>query len=218
LQSSDEENDVNATQDEDSDASDILFIGQDASKLISVEGNDGTEIDFDESSFTDLDAQAAIYAKNNPEADQEDGERTRRIAVVNLDWDHVRAEHLYNIFSSLVSPTAPASAHASPVSGRPDTHRSVKRGKCTVVRGKVLSVRVYTSEFGKERLAREEREGPPAEVFKKRKGVEDEEVNEKNIYEVGDEDDYDEDALRKYQLERLRYAPACSVLFSVIHN
>lgn len=55
-------------------------------------------------------------------------------------------------------------------------------------------------------MAREEKEGPPVDVFKKRKDFEDEdEVNETNIYEVGGEDDYDEDALRTYQLERLRY-------------
>ena len=70
-----------------------------------------------------------------------------------------------------------------------------------VVRGKVLSVRVYPSDFGKERMAREEKEGPPSEIFKKKDA---EEVDEKNVYNVGGEDDYDEDALRQYQLERLR--------------
>jgi hypothetical protein len=37
-----------------------------------------------------------------------------------------------------------------------------------VARGKVVSIRVYLSEFGKECIAREEKEGPPVEVFKKK--------------------------------------------------
>lgn len=205
LESSDEEDDVNVARDNDSDAEDIVTLGQDASKPISVREDEYDEIDLDESTFADLDAQAADYAKTHPEDQREGGERTRRIAVVNLDWDHVRAVHLYKIFSSLVSPTAPVTASSSSSHVHPDRQRYVKGGKSTVVRGNVLSLRVYTSEFGKERLAREETEGPPVEVFKGRKSVEDEEINEKNIYEVGGEDDYDEDALRKYQLERLRY-------------
>ena len=66
-----------------------------------------------------------------------------------------------------------------------------------------MNVRVYPSDFGKERMAKEEKEGPPPEIFKK-KDLQVDEVDEKNVYDVGGEDDYDEDALRKYQLERLR--------------
>ena len=56
-------------------------------------------------------------------------------------------------------------------------------------------------------MVKEEREGPPTELFKKPREFEHEdEVNEQNIYETGDaENEVDEDALRKYQLERLRY-------------
>ena len=64
-------------------------------------------------------------------------------------------------------------------------------------------MRVYPSEFGKARMAREEKEGPPAELFKKETRFGDEN-DPRNLYEVGDGEDYDEDALRKYQLERLR--------------
>jgi hypothetical protein len=61
---------------------------------------------------------------------------------------------------------------------------------------------VYPSDFGKERMAREEKEGPPMEIFKKKKDSE--EVTEKSLYELGGEDQVDDSALRKYQLERLR--------------
>ncbi|KAG2134453.1 hypothetical protein DEU56DRAFT_809174 [Suillus clintonianus] len=180
------------------------------------------EIDLDESTFAVLDAQAAAYARTAPEDNSKEAtEKTRRLAVVNLDWDHVRAAHLYKIFSSLVSPAAPAALPAS-VPMQPDGEKFVKNtrtAKTTVARGKVLSVRVYPSEFGKERIAREEKEGPPVEVFKKK--IENEEdVNERTIHETGDGADYDEDALRKYQLERLRYYYAiveCDTVEAAVH-
>ena len=150
--------------------------------------------------------QAETYANNHQEEEKtQEGPRTARLAIVNLDWDHVRADHLYKICASLVSPTAPrVRASTSSLERRTSHQKSEGDGQMNVVRGKVLSVRVYPSDFGKERMAREEKEGPPSEIFKK-KDLNAEEVNEKNVYDVGGEDDYDEDALRQYQLERLRY-------------
>ncbi|KAI0788484.1 hypothetical protein C8Q75DRAFT_799232 [Abortiporus biennis] len=189
LESSDEEDEA----DEESDDGGVITLGRDVSKPIPIP-EDEFEIDLDEDIIANLDAQAAAYEKENPQTAEliPEADRTRRIAVVNLDWDHVRASHLYKIFSSLVSPSAPPKSKAKKDSGT------------KVVRGKVLNVRVYPSQFGKERMAREEKEGPPAEVFKK-KELDEDEINEKTIYETGDGEDYDEDALRKYQLERLRY-------------
>ncbi|KAG2048936.1 hypothetical protein BDR06DRAFT_962043 [Suillus hirtellus] len=180
------------------------------------------EIDLDESVFADLDAQAAAYVRTAAEDNSEEAmEKTRRLAVVNLDWDHVRAAHLYKIFSSLVSPAAPAIL-PTPMPMQPKDETSLqntKSAKATIARGRVLSVRVYPSEFGKERITREEKEGPPVEVFKKKLEHE-EDVNERTIYETGDGADYDEDALRKYQLERLRYYYAiveCDTTEAAVH-
>lgn len=180
------------------------------------------EIDLDESVFADLDAQAAAYVRTAPEDNSEEAmEKTRRLAVVNLDWDHVHAAHLYKIFSSLVSPAAPATL-LTPVPMQPKDEKSLentKSAKATIARGRVLSVRVYPSEFGKERITREEKEGPPVEVFKKKLENE-EDVNERTIHETGDGADYDEDALRKYQLERLRYYYAiveCDTTEAAVH-
>lgn len=185
--------------DDESDSPGFVTLGRDV--------DEEDEIDLDESTFADLDAQAAAYARTAPEDNSKEAtEKTRRLAVVNLDWDHVRAAHLYKIFSSLVSPAAPATLPVSvPIQHNDEKSlQNTKSAKATVARGKVLSVRVYPSEFGKERIAREEKEGPPVEVFKKK--IENEEdVNERTIHETGDGADYDEDALRKYQLERLRY-------------
>ncbi|KAJ8495644.1 hypothetical protein ONZ51_g1602 [Trametes cubensis] len=198
LESSDEEDDRQgvAESDDDSDAGGIITLGRDVTQPIPVP-DDTAEVDLDEDTYAELDAQAAAYAQANPEVEQSQVERTRRLAVVNLDWDHVRAIHLYKIFSSLVSPTGAAVASGS-------NGKAAKSSSAPVVRGKVLSVRVYPSEFGKERMAREEKEGPPAELFKKRE-LNPEEINERTVYETGEGEDYDEEALRKYQLERLRY-------------
>jgi hypothetical protein len=187
--------------DDESDADGFVTLGRD----LDEEG----EIDLDESTFADLDAQAAAYSRTVPSEgnDKEVADKTRRLAIVNLDWDHVRAAHLYKIFSSLVSPAAALQALGST---QPEDERFVKNrksSKMAVARGKVLSVRVYPSEFGKDRIAREEKEGPPVELFRQKKIENEEDINEQTIHETGGGADYDEDALRKYQLERLRCVP-----------
>ncbi|KAL2190093.1 hypothetical protein L209DRAFT_762373 [Thermothelomyces heterothallicus CBS 203.75] len=130
----------------------------------------------------------------------EEGEVTNRFAVVNMDWDHVKSVDLLALFSSFVPPG-----------------------------GRIEKVSIYPSEFGKERMQREELEGPPKEIFKKSKESDDEDDDEddsesdsesdddddgtgdsdeevkKELLEEGNDQDFDSDALRTYQLERLRY-------------
>lgn len=122
------------------------------------------------------------------------GEVTNRFAVVNMDWDHIKSMDLMALFSSFV-----------PVGGR------------------IHKVSIYQSEFGKERMQREELEGPPREIFKKSKDSDDsddlgsdseddedadsdldEQVKKELLKEANDQD-FDSDALRTYQLDRLRY-------------
>ncbi|KAI0048362.1 hypothetical protein FA95DRAFT_1605340 [Auriscalpium vulgare] len=195
LESSDED-EADRPSDDEGDAGEVVTLGRVESKPIPVPADDEDEdIDLDEDNFADLDAQAAAYSKvvSDEEPEEDDASPTRRIAVVNLDWDHVRATHLYRIFSSVLSPASSSSS------------KSVKNA-APIVRGKVLNVRVYPSQFGKERMEREEKEGPPVELLKKHRVLEKEEINETTIYETGDVDEYDEDALRTYQLERYYYA------------
>ena len=64
------------------------------------------------------------------------GDVYRRLAAVNLDWGNVRAVGLTATLSSF----------------KPEV-------------GKVLPVRIYPSEYGKERLEREEVEGPPKGII-----------------------------------------------------
>ncbi|KAK0620137.1 hypothetical protein B0T14DRAFT_566915 [Immersiella caudata] len=132
----------------------------------------------------------------------ETGEVTNRVAVVNIDWDHIKSVDLMALFSSFV-----------PAGGR------------------IGKVSIYPSEFGKERMQREELEGPPKEIFKKSKDDDsdddseadsdqdsdkdsdydsDEEVK-KELLQGGNDQDFDSDKLRTYQLDRLRYYYAVMV-------
>lgn len=114
------------------------------------------------------------------------GEVTARFAAVNLDWDHVAAVDLMAAFSSF----APSG-------------------------GRVLRVTVYPSEFGRERMERENMEGPPSEIFRSKKEEEegeeeeeidpDEEVTVKTLVKEDKGEEFDSAKLRNYQLERLRY-------------
>ena len=207
LESSDEEENTEVkASDEDSDEGGFVTLGGDPSLPIPIRDED-IVVNLDEDTYADLEAQVASYSKAYPEDGTEQKTtttRTSRLAIVNLDWDHVRAHHLYKICSSLVSSTAPAlrSSSEHTYERKKGSSKGSSGGPVNVFRGKVLSVRVYPSDFGKERLAREEKEGPPAEIFKKR-DLDVQEINEKTVYEVGGEEQYDEDALRKYQLERL---------------
>ena len=194
LQSSDEEegrDDLDHAQSsDDQNDEDVVTLGPNVDKSIPGLQDGDTDVDLDENDIVGADAQASLHRKIS-EDDQESSPRTRRLAVVDLDWDHVRAIHLYKIFASAISPVGLSSSRSNRVS-------------VPAVRGKVLSVRIYPSKFGLERMAHEEN-GPPPELLNKIKSLDGEDdVNEKTIYETGDADEYDEDALRKYQLQRLR--------------
>lgn len=114
------------------------------------------------------------------------GEVSERLAVVNLDWDNIRAEDLMAVFSSFL-PTG----------------------------GRVRKVSVYPSEFGRERMEREEVEGPPREIFASNKGRdgedediesdEEEEQIKQSMLKADEGEEFNSTQLRRYQLERLRY-------------
>lgn len=118
------------------------------------------------------------------------GDVSSRLAVVNLDWDNIRAVDLMAVFSSFCPPI-----------------------------GRILRVAVYPSQFGKGRMEREEMEGPPKEIFASRHNASakeslseednDEEDNEedikKSLLQEDKGEEFDSTKLRRYQLERLRY-------------
>ena len=124
------------------------------------------------------------------------GEASPRIAVVNLDWDNIRATDLMVVFSSFV-----------PGGGR------------------ILKISIYPSDFGKERMEREDLEGPPKDIFNLEKGddggvdtsgseggrsededqLETEEQIRRSLLREDKGEEFNSNKLRRYQLERLRY-------------
>ncbi|KAI9762914.1 MAG: pre-rRNA-processing protein esf1 [Geoglossum simile] len=151
-----------------------------SSESSSEEGDEGEVVDAEGRSFGLLDIQA------QQEAGIPLGEVSSRLAVVNLDWDNIRAVDLMAAFSSFRPP-----------------------------QGRILKVAIYPSDFGRERMEREEMEGPPKDIFASiaedlgGDGVDasdenDEEITKSMVKEdMGEE--FDSAKLRRYQLERLRY-------------
>jgi hypothetical protein len=155
----------------------------------------------------DLDEEAQDQTRHADESASV--QATRRLAIVNLDWDHVRAIDIYKVLSSVLSPTAPdAALLPPPVVPNLDKGEDVyQRSVARIAKGRLLSVTILPSEFGKQRLAKEEIEGPPKEIFKRKEESDDEEeIDETTIVQEDEGVEYDDRALRKYQLERLRYA------------
>lgn len=146
--------------------------------------------DSDDSSEEDEAVEDTLQrtSEANEDAEVPLGEVSSRIAVVNLDWDNVRAGDLFAVANSFV-----------PSEGR------------------VLNVGVYPSEFGKDRMEREEFEGPPKEVFAigtKKRPLEDSSEHDseseddqikKSLLSEDKGEEFNSTALRTYQLERLQY-------------
>ncbi|KAI5955463.1 ESF1 [Candida theae] len=146
-----------------------------------------------ESELDDVQSESDLELEENAPGESDP---TSSFAVVNMDWDNLRAEDLMATFLSFVP-----------------------KG------GNIKSVKIYPSEFGKERMQREEVEGPPRELFKKKSKRKEESDSEsdldsdidiqdakelervtRKLYEQDDgKEDYDSKALRRYQLQRLRY-------------
>lgn len=161
--------------------------------------SDGSSSDDDELEDAAGDEVFGLLHENEGQDGIPKGEVSSRLAVVNLDWDNIRAADLMAVFSSFV----------------PSSDR-------------ILNVAIYPSEFGKERMDREEMEGPPKGIFgqsesrgpgdgllssseegdreeeDERDGAEDERIK-KSIVKEDQGLEFNSAELRRYQLERLRY-------------
>jgi len=147
----------------------------------------------DEDGGVEIERLEEFPAMGGEQEGVEMGEISNRIAIVNLDWDNTRAVDLLAVFQSFVP------------SG-----------------GRIHKISVYPSEFGKERMQKEEL-GPPVfakkqieeeseedsedsqDDYEKEDDEEEEERIKKELQKEDDGKDYDPAALRQYQLERLRY-------------
>ncbi|EKV04575.1 Pre-rRNA processing protein Esf1, putative [Penicillium digitatum] len=190
--------DEDEDEDEDEDSADDDEEVQKELKRVNAASYDpardgGFESSSSEESSSEDEEEAeedVIEFPDQQRADVPLGEVTNRIAVVNLDWENIRAEDLMAVFSSFLP------------SG-----------------GRVLNATVYPSEFGKERMEREEVEGPPKEIFAsgKKKNTsddseeeqldsdEEEEEIKKSMLKADDGEEFNSTQLRRYQLDRLRY-------------
>ncbi|KAI6887049.1 hypothetical protein KC360_g1766 [Hortaea werneckii] len=162
-------------------------------------GFSASESEEESSSEEESDEEADLAEDTAGQEQTEDiplGEVTRRIAAVNMDWDNIRASDILAVAQSFL-----------PGSGR------------------VEKVTVFPSEFGRERIEKEELEGPPREIFassaRAQDDIEDEESSARSSDDEEDEDEkirkqllsnqadeggeFDTAKLRQYQLERLRY-------------
>ena len=161
--------------------------------------SDGSSSDDDELEEAAGDEVFGLLNENEGQDGIPKGEVSSRLAVVNLDWDNIRAADLMAVFSSFM----------------PSSDR-------------IVNVAVYPSEFGRERMDREELEGPPKEIFgqneprgpgdgllssseegdqeeeDERDGAEDERIK-KSIVKEDQGLEFNSAKLRRYQLERLRY-------------
>jgi len=108
-------------------------------------------------------------------------ETSKRLAVCNVDWDRIKAVDLFVLFNSF----------------KPES-------------GSVISVTVYPSEFGKQRMEEEQIKGP--QEIKSNNNVADdddeEEGDDKLSYKM-------KEKVREYQLNRLKYFYAVVVCDSV---
>ncbi|XP_017470870.1 PREDICTED: ESF1 homolog [Rhagoletis zephyria] len=162
------------------------------------EGRLITDSSSDDESSEEEDPEANIdhiWGELDQEAETTE-ESTNRLAVCNMDWDRIRAVDLMVLFSSFLPPG-----------------------------GSVLSVTIYPSEFGKERMQQEEIHGPAELVglgndINNEKNTNfdnesDEEIVKEQDSDAEEGDDYHMEKLRQYQLNRLRYYYAVAVFDSV---
>lgn len=110
------------------------------------------------------------------------GDATKRISVLNLDWENLTAKDLFVLFTSL--------------SPKPNM---------------IMKVSIYPSDFGLKEMAKEKQHGPDREIFDDNKNHKDSRAVIHSIDEVEKLDKekefkgYNESKLREYELKKLRY-------------
>jgi len=115
--------------------------GGDEVSQSSEEDDEEDDDDADDSTFAALGASAkgVLDPSNRTEEIELTEEPSRYLAVTDLDWEHLRAVDVFAILASFTPP------------------------------GALKRVSVYMSDFGQERMKKEELMGPPQAVWKKSK-------------------------------------------------
>ena len=187
----------------------------------SLDDHSSSEIQSDHTSNEHIEPMEEDYPIDSDAFENEaipyvDGEESTSLAIINMDWDHIKAADLYVVLHSFLPAT-----------------------------GKLEYVRVFMSEFGRERLAQEAVKGPALDIYidkerekifaEYRKNMDDGAVEFKNTKQVpitklsseyhNIKDYFDantdeaeaaaENAIRRYELDRMRYAFAIAKFNSV---
>ena len=140
------EGDVQSEEDESCD--DGIILGWGIPKPISVLQEEAG-IDLDESAFADLDAQVELNAKGVHHARAEDYDQARcQTCSCEPGLGPCQGFAFVQDILALYRLGCPCSRHCP--SGREDVKRN---GGAVAIRGKLLNVRVYPSNFGKKRVA-----------------------------------------------------------------
>jgi len=213
-ESSDEESDASKDNEEDEEdelnsitpnEEDPAIDSDIKSKLLSSEVDYARgEADLYSDSSSEEDSDSDEEEENQDEEDPEffdkwgelDGEAERteeatdRLAICNMDWDRVGADDIFLVLSSF----CPAG-------------------------GRVSSVMVYLSDFGKERLEEEKSLGP--RELRQLRGEEEDEEEEEEVSGIVDKKESMKraaaamDRVRKYQVARLKYYYAVAKFDSI---
>ena len=106
----------------------------------SLDDHSSSEIQSDYTNNEHIEPMEEDYPINSDAFENEaipyvDGEESTSLAIVNMDWDHIKAADLYVVLHSFLPAT-----------------------------GKLEHVRVFMSEFGRERLAQEAVKGPALDI------------------------------------------------------
>ncbi|XP_025942311.1 ESF1 homolog [Apteryx rowi] len=160
-ESEEESEDDEETEEEDSDSEDEE---SDIGPDL-ARGRGNIETSSDDEDFSDLFPKEPEIEHSWGELDKDaprGDEITSRLAVCNMDWDRLKAKDLLALFNSF-----------------------------TPKGGVIFSVKIYPSEFGKERLKEEELQGP-AELFDLPENT----TEKDGLYK---------EKLREYQFKRLKY-------------
>lgn len=132
------------------------------------------DIDLEEDEESAFPLEVIGEGDEEEEEEEDDGpttDPTTRFAAVNLDWDNLRAADLFAVFNSFLK----------------EGGRKIKGAPEMKGEGKLLGVKIYPSEFGKERMKREEMEGPGGGMFISKSGG-----KKGRVEEDSDDDDEEE--------------------------
>eukprot|EP01122_Echinamoeba_exundans_P005218 TRINITY_DN15389_c0_g1_i1.p1 TRINITY_DN15389_c0_g1~~TRINITY_DN15389_c0_g1_i1.p1 ORF type:complete len:741 (+),score=276.38 TRINITY_DN15389_c0_g1_i1:146-2368(+) len=152
----------------------------DAESDESDDSEDSDEDDSEDESSDSLVDEVERDKQNIPIGDQ-----SKRLAIVNCDWDRIKAQDVYLAFASFVPST-----------------------------GVVKAVTVYLSDFGKQQIEEENTHGPrvfrKSSAESKQSADEDEESSDSDSGPLKGADEEDDDAiddrrLRKYEKNKMRY-------------